>query len=167
MYINNHTAVWGSWYSVASGEWGYACCHATVHASYCAGIAGIEANEASSASNLLAVSIAAASTSASASAGTHSEETETPSTSRRKDRDATRKDEPMYAKKRLGEEDVQLDQERLAEAIKAERKRRKNEGDEEANGKKRKYNSNAGTSYDVTEEELGECFCCGFVLGLF
>ena len=45
---------------MASGEWGYACCHSTTHASYCSGRAGIEATEASSAQNLLAAAAAAA-----------------------------------------------------------------------------------------------------------
>jgi pre-mRNA-processing factor SLU7 len=36
--INNHTAVWGSWW--ADGVWGYACCHSTVKTSYCTGKAG-------------------------------------------------------------------------------------------------------------------------------
>ncbi|POS86098.1 hypothetical protein EPUL_001774 [Erysiphe pulchra] len=43
---NNHTSVWGSWWS--KFQWGYACCHATVKNSYCTGEAGklalIEAN---------------------------------------------------------------------------------------------------------------------------
>lgn len=49
----NHTAVWGSWYDVSSGQWGYACCHATIRGTYCTGKAGIEAAEMSSAGALL------------------------------------------------------------------------------------------------------------------
>lgn len=36
--INNHTSVWGSWWS--DGTWGYACCHSCVKNSYCTGKAG-------------------------------------------------------------------------------------------------------------------------------
>lgn len=36
--IQNHTSVWGSWWS--SFQWGYACCHSTVKNSYCTGEAG-------------------------------------------------------------------------------------------------------------------------------
>ena len=36
--INNHKAVWGSWW--ANFLWGYACCHSTVKNSYCTGEAG-------------------------------------------------------------------------------------------------------------------------------
>ncbi|EIE20936.1 hypothetical protein COCSUDRAFT_30554 [Coccomyxa subellipsoidea C-169] len=39
--INNHTSVWGSWWS--SGQWGYACCHQCVKNSYCTGAAGHDA----------------------------------------------------------------------------------------------------------------------------
>lgn len=33
--VNNHTAVWGSWWH--EGTWGYACCHSAVKNSYCTG----------------------------------------------------------------------------------------------------------------------------------
>lgn len=36
--INNHTSVWGSWWS--NFQWGYACCHSTTKNSYCTGEAG-------------------------------------------------------------------------------------------------------------------------------
>ena len=36
--INNHTSVWGSWWS--NFKWGYACCHSTVKNSYCTGEEG-------------------------------------------------------------------------------------------------------------------------------
>lgn len=42
----NHTAVWGSWYDLASGTWGYKCCHNTLYRSYCTGKAGIAAARA-------------------------------------------------------------------------------------------------------------------------
>ncbi|VDC07706.1 unnamed protein product [Peniophora sp. CBMAI 1063] len=53
VYMNNHTAVWGSWYDRDTGVWGYACCHSSIHASYCTGAAGIEAAKESSAQALL------------------------------------------------------------------------------------------------------------------
>jgi Pre-mRNA splicing Prp18-interacting factor len=43
VYINNHTSVWGSWWS--NFQWGYACCHSTVKNSYCTGLDGIKALE--------------------------------------------------------------------------------------------------------------------------
>ena len=36
--INNHTSVWGSWWS--GFKWGYACCHSTSKSSYCTGEEG-------------------------------------------------------------------------------------------------------------------------------
>lgn len=44
-YINNHTSVWGSWWS--NFKWGYGCCHSFVKNSYCTGEDGIQAWEAS------------------------------------------------------------------------------------------------------------------------
>ncbi|KAF8849689.1 pre-mRNA-splicing factor SLU7 [Acephala macrosclerotiorum] len=41
--INNHTSVWGSWWS--NFRWGYSCCHSMVKNSYCTGEAGKEAFE--------------------------------------------------------------------------------------------------------------------------
>lgn len=43
-YINNHTSVWGSWWT--NFKWGYACCHSFVKNSYCTGEEGREAWEA-------------------------------------------------------------------------------------------------------------------------
>jgi len=42
-YIQNHTSVWGSFWS--NGKWGYRCCHSLVKQSYCTGDAGKNANE--------------------------------------------------------------------------------------------------------------------------
>lgn len=39
--INNHSSVWGSWWS--NFQWGYACCHSMVRNSYCTGETGKEA----------------------------------------------------------------------------------------------------------------------------
>lgn len=43
VYINNHTAVWGSWWQ--DGMWGYACCRQTTKNSYCLGSAGQQAKQ--------------------------------------------------------------------------------------------------------------------------
>ncbi|XP_052773363.1 pre-mRNA-splicing factor SLU7-like [Mya arenaria] len=39
--INNHTSVWGSYWS--AGHWGFKCCCSFIKESYCTGLAGIEA----------------------------------------------------------------------------------------------------------------------------
>ena len=41
--LNNHTSVWGSWWS--NFQWGYACCHSTIKNSYCTGEEGKQAFE--------------------------------------------------------------------------------------------------------------------------
>ena len=41
--VNNHTSVWGSWWS--SFQWGYSCCHSTIKNSYCTGEDGKQAFE--------------------------------------------------------------------------------------------------------------------------
>jgi len=45
--INNHTSVWGSWWS--DFKWGYACCHSVLKNSYCTGEAGRIASKESEA----------------------------------------------------------------------------------------------------------------------
>lgn len=149
MYINNHTAVWGSWYDAASGQWGYACCHSTVHLSYCTGEAGIAAAHASSAQHLLASSSSAPAADLSSAAKPEA------STSTNEDSDdRRRKAENLFSKRRLGEGELEIDQSKLADALKAERKRKVRGGEEEyewGSGKKKK----AGDNHEVTEEELG------------
>lgn len=142
--INNHTAVWGSWYDPGSGTWGYGCCHSTVHASYCAGLAGIEATKASSAQHLL--SNAPASPPAPPKALI-----DEPSSSSSRDVDDRRKraEAAFSTKKRLGEGELELDKDRLAKAIGEERKRKARSGqDDERDGKRKK------DGHDVTEEDL-------------
>ena len=102
---------------------------------------------ASSAQNLLTSS--EPSTSAAASSSTQA----VASTSETSE-DRRRKAETLFSKKRLGEGDLELDEKRLADAIKAERKRKGHGGEDEfewGTGKKRK----AGDTHEVTEEEMG------------
>jgi len=141
VYINNHTAVWGSWYNSSDGTWGYACCHSNIHISYCSGQAGIDATEASSAQHLLA-------------SAPQSVAHEPP-----KDESQTQQSEKVdqnYSKRRIGEGEVKLDEERLAKAVREEKKRKERGGKDmdDRSGKKQKGGLEVG-SHDVTEEELG------------
>ncbi|KAJ6499067.1 Pre-mRNA splicing Prp18-interacting factor-domain-containing protein [Mycena sanguinolenta] len=141
VYVNNHTDVWGSWYDPSSGTWGYACCHSTIHVSYCSGKEGIEAAKASSARNLLG------STSGSGTAEPQRSLAETASV-----REPSERVEQNYSKKRVGEGDIRLDEERLSRALQEEKKRKaRGEDVDDRSGKKQK---SAGGSHDVTEEEL-------------
>nr|GAT43013.1 predicted protein [Mycena chlorophos] len=142
VFVNNHTQVWGSWFDPATSTWGYACCHSTVHLSYCAGQAGIEAAQASSAQNLLA--------------STSSMPPPPPPPAPREDAERSEREraEQNFGKKRMGEGEVQLDEDRLARALKEEKKRKAAAGDDEGDryGKKRK--GVASSTHEVTEEEL-------------
>ncbi|KAI0743541.1 pre-mRNA-splicing factor SLU7 [Daedaleopsis nitida] len=139
VYVNNHTAVWGSWYDIATGAWGYACCHSSVHMSYCTGEAGIEAAKASSAKNLLE-------SSSSSSMPPPPVPTETAD-------ERKKKAEELYSKKRLGEGDLSLDRDKLAQALSDERKR-KARGDDDTDRFGKKQKGGLGSSHEVSEEEL-------------
>jgi pre-mRNA-processing factor SLU7 len=142
VYINNHTAVWGSWYDKSVGEWGYRCCHSTLHISYCAGLAGIEATEASSARQLLG---APKDEGPSSSAKDSSE----------KEKQAA-KIEQNFSKQRVGEGDVALDKEKLERALKEEKKRKKNGYEDDDRYSKKSKGTVESSTHDVTEEQLGE-----------
>ncbi|TBU33819.1 Pre-mRNA splicing Prp18-interacting factor-domain-containing protein [Dichomitus squalens] len=140
VYVNNHTAVWGSWYDVATGIWGYACCHSSIHMSYCTGEAGIEAAHASSAQQLLE--------SAPPSSSMPPPPVPSSSVDERK-----KKAEELFSKKRLGEGDLSLDHDKLSKALSEERKRKaRGDDDDDRGGKKPK--GGLGKSYEVSEEEL-------------
>ncbi|KAG1867404.1 Pre-mRNA splicing Prp18-interacting factor-domain-containing protein [Suillus subluteus] len=134
VYVNNHTDVWGSWYDLSSSTWGYACCHSTIHISYCAGEVGKEAAQASTAQALLASSNAQSEPSS-------------------QNNEARARIEQNYSKKRVGEGDVSLDKDRLAEAINEEKKR-KARGDKDDDRSSKKMKGLQSSSHDVTEEEL-------------
>lgn len=145
VYIGNHPSVWGSWYDANLGEWGFACCHSIISNSYCTGAAGIEASKASSAQQLLKAA----------------EEQPSMSTLTASDRnaDADRQQEQASSRKKhgLGEGDVTLDQDRLAAALKAEKRKRNGDVEDEwqRDKKKKQAGSSWGaTSTEVTEEEL-------------
>ncbi|KAH9949546.1 pre-mRNA-splicing factor SLU7 [Amylocystis lapponica] len=136
VYVNNHTAVWGSWYDPSSGQWGYACCHSSIHLSYCTGEAGIDAARASSAKQLLAS--AASTTMPPPPVPVFSSTAE----------ERKKKAEELYSKKRLGEGDLSLDKERLSEALNEERKRKARGDDTDDRFGKRQKGS------EVSQEEL-------------
>lgn len=124
VFINNHTTVWGSWWK--DHQWGYKCCKQTIRNSYCTGAAGIEAAEASA--DLMKANIARKES---------AEDTHAP-----------------VEEKRLATwgtevpDDLVLDQQKLAEALKKEDEKRREERDE----RKRKYNVKYND--EVTPEEM-------------
>ena len=157
--------MWGSFYSVSTGEWGYACCQSTIHASYCAGEAGIEAAQASDVQNLLTAPPPAERDRVREQQSRSMVDQHLEDMSRGKGKEKERerdRDEPSsLAKKHLGEGDFRLDKDKLAEAIKAEREKKRkgfktDDGDDEPLGKRKKYNNSFSSgTHEVTEEELG------------
>ncbi|KAK7824040.1 pre-mrna-splicing factor slu7-a [Quercus suber] len=124
VYINNHTSVWGSWWK--DHQWGYKCCKQIIRNSYCTGAAGIEAAEA--ATDLMKANIA------------RKEATEEMPTPLEEKRVATWGTEIP--------DDLVLDEKLLAEALKKEDQRKREEKDE----RKRKYN--VTWNDEVTPEQM-------------
>lgn len=165
--INNHTAVWGSWYDLSSGTWGYACCQSILHISYCAGQAGIEAARASSAQHLLSSTstsmpppsssfpISQSQSKSKSLMDTHTTNRDAEPSAKERNRT-----EQNFSKKRVGEGDVKLDSERLKKAIGEERKRKMggDNGDADEDRFEKKMRAGGGGSHDVTEEELGQSY---------
>lgn len=52
VHENNHTSVFGSFWSRVRGQWGYSCCHSLMKNSYCTGDAGRTANDAANGPNI-------------------------------------------------------------------------------------------------------------------
>lgn len=176
--LNNHTSVWGSWYDLASGIWGFACCHLTsksktvrtkdrtsqltsscydqpVPGSYCTGKAGIAANEENTIHKMLE------------SAGAREEQRKLDSERAQQKSLAEQHLENVaagkgkgpadpevkqnFSKGRLGEGDeIALDKERLKAAIAAEKKRKGVTDEDEA------WNQAKRSKTDVTEEDMGK-----------
>ncbi|KAF8648293.1 hypothetical protein HU200_064872 [Digitaria exilis] len=124
VYINNHTSVWGSWWK--DHQWGYKCCKQTIKNSYCTGLAGIEAAESST--DLMKANMAR--------------------------KEATKEEPVQHEKKQLATwgtdvpDGLVLDKKKLAESLKKEDERRREERDE----RKRKYN--VKWNDEVTMEDM-------------
>ncbi|KAG5341434.1 hypothetical protein C0989_010544 [Termitomyces sp. Mn162] len=106
------------------------------------GSAGIAAAQASSAQHLLASASASQSAPMSSSEPLVNQEDS-----------SVLHSEQNYSKKRVGDGDVKLDKDRLAQALLDEKKRKLGEGSDERTSKKRKGVLES-SSHDVTEEEL-------------
>jgi pre-mRNA-processing factor SLU7 len=70
-----------------------------------------------------------------------------------------------YSKKRIGEGDVKLDPDRLAQSILDEKKRKSMKDGDDRSSKKQKSGLGTG-SHEVTEEELGTFLLCLFFCNL-
>jgi len=125
--VGNHTAVWGSFWR--EGQWGYACCHQFVKNAYCTGEAGRAASESQYAAIQERQQRRLARDEATAA-------------------DAAKKQDDAEAK---AEEEEEKNR-KLAAAIKAEELRQRTPV--ELDERKRKYNSLAADTYEVSEQEV-------------
>ena len=145
----NHKCVWGSFWQ--AGQWGYACCRSFQKNSYCTGIKGIEAAEAGA--DLMRENLKAREAAMEAEKKRREEEEAAEAAAGIK----KKKENPFEKKKDLwgGEvaEDVELNAEKLMEALRKEDKRLK-EGGEEGGGDERKRGYNVNHDVEVTEEEM-------------
>ncbi|WVY93329.1 hypothetical protein V8G54_032417 [Vigna mungo] len=141
IYINNHTTVWGSWWK--DHQWGYKCCKQTIRNSYCTGAAGIEAAEA--ASDLMKANIARKE----AVTGSLADKHHIYAVSLPLSQDPAPEEEKKLATWGTDVPDgLVLDEKLLADALKKEDLRKREEKDE----RKRKYN--VRWNDEVTEEDM-------------
>nr|KYP74662.1 Pre-mRNA-splicing factor SLU7 [Cajanus cajan] len=137
IYINNHTSVWGSWWK--DHQWGYKCCKQTIRNSYCTGAAGIEAAEAVADLMMANIDRKAASEGKSSYLSNFRTFFYTHAPAEEKRLASWGTDLPA---------DLVLNQKKLAEALKKEDERKREEKDE----RKRKYN--VRWNDEVTPEEM-------------
>lgn len=128
VHPGNHTSVWGSFYSILSGLWGYACCHSSIKSSYCAGKASIEAAAAEARGGLGIV-----------------------------DQDERRKEvEPREAQKSMLQ--IKMEEQEREKVEKRKRKVEEVEGEEKEEEEEKRKKSVMGFATGVTEEEMGTFF---------
>ncbi|GJP75856.1 hypothetical protein CLOP_g6257 [Closterium sp. NIES-67] len=142
--INNHTAVWGSWWG--GGVWGYACCHQTTRMSYCTGASGIAAAEASA--NLMQANMERREQmkAAQEAEGLQGEDGEGAEEGAGRAKHGEEKKSVVWGT------DVDLDLKLDKKKLRAALKREEELGREEKDERKRKYN--VTYSDDVTEEDM-------------
>ena len=142
--VGNHTAVWGSWYDMDSGMWGYACCHGTTKGSYCSGEDGKVAaakNRAMMASNMERDEARKKVGDVDGGKVVHTNVNANANAALSKD---------VWGSEALKKD---LDQDKLKEAI-AALKKNKRKPEEDKDERKRGYNSMRGDNVDMTEEEM-------------
>lgn len=132
VYVNNHTAIWGSFY--IDGSWGYACCHSLIAGSYCTGEAGKLANQATSAAALLG-------------ANADKEPEEAPKSLAELHREKLAKAEQKKPESAQEAEDIELDKKKLRAAL-AEEKKRKALAEEDA------WEQTKRSKTEVSKEEM-------------
>uniref|UniRef100_A0A6U4RSM2 Pre-mRNA-splicing factor SLU7 n=1 Tax=Hemiselmis andersenii TaxID=464988 RepID=A0A6U4RSM2_HEMAN len=146
--INNHTAVWGSFWH--NGQWGYKCCCAFVRNSYCTGEAGAAAFAKQKGERIgMSPIYESATMMAGQMRETIAKAAEKKDDKKKDDGSESKKVAPGERNEGKAVED--FDQDRLKKALKREENLAKMDHTE-LDDRKRKYNSMG--SYEVTEEEM-------------
>lgn len=84
-------------------------------------------------------------------------EPQQPESTNREDR--KKKAEELFSKRRLGEGELNINEDKLAQALREEKKRKgRVEEDDDRHGKRKKGGAGTGSNIEVTEEELGALF---------
>ncbi|CAM9812327.1 unnamed protein product, partial [Laminaria digitata] len=135
VFPSNHTSVWGSYFDTRSMRWGFGCCHSLTFKSYCTGEAGKVANDESNS----VLNVDAAGERKMLEGRKEGEKSKVPELTARSD---------LYGE---GVANVDLDEDKLKEALKKQQAFL-SKGGEEKDDRKRKYNSM--TSSDVTKEDM-------------
>lgn len=152
VHEQNHTKVWGSFWQ--AGRWGYACCRSFQKNSYCTGKKGLDA--AGAAADLMKENLAAREAAMEARRGEEEETAAREANAGGADGKGKKTKNPFDAKKDVwgGDvaEDVRLDPNKLADALRREDARERGEGAEGVDERKRGYN--VSHEVDVTEEDM-------------
>mmetsp|Transcript_8679 Transcript_8679/g.22403 ORF Transcript_8679/g.22403 Transcript_8679/m.22403 type:complete len:551 (+) Transcript_8679:68-1720(+) len=137
--INNHKAVWGSWWE--DGVWGYGCCHQTIKNSYCTGLlpSGTTEDYHGNQEHFERQKLTPNQGGNSASGNPPSGQ-------------VGKSSHPVWGE----HEEVKLDQQKVKDALKVlDEKEKGKDGIDEADDKKRRYNSLSGSNnVDLTPEEM-------------
>lgn len=155
--INNHTAVWGSWWH--EGVWGYACCHQCVKNSYCTGAAGEAAKAAVAAQmvkNMADKAAAVERAAAAAEAEADASEGKEGAGKEGAPKEVYKLKDPAFTADVWGstsKPDLELDDEALRAAIKRQDQAER-EAVAAADERKRGYNSLRSNDVHVTEEDM-------------
>ncbi|GAM26027.1 hypothetical protein SAMD00019534_092020 [Acytostelium subglobosum LB1] len=163
VYINNHKAVWGSYWE--NGVWGFQCCKQTIKISYCTGEAGRKLKEKKQQQQLSSSGSGSDIQQHGNGTATHqhnddrhmatttSAETES-NNNNNNNKMTTDKDRKQIEKekKRQEKREEKEKKEKLKRAIKEQEQL--NKTDVEKDERKRAYNSLANEGHQVTEEEM-------------
>jgi len=138
IFLNNHTTVWGSYFSRQKRAWGFACCHSLIKNSYCVGEIGKHTNDAATEvidSNQVRRML-------------EKQETLLPSTY---SADLNTNKSSLYGESSIGV-NARLDPNKLQESLKREDTFQREKNRDDGDDRKRSYNSMS--QKEISEEDM-------------